>query len=89
MVFGAGPVGLSFVKLGKLFGLGQVDIVDMLPAKLELAKQMGADNGYTPRVKRIGIPDTFIEHGSIPELYKLCGLNAESLAGEIRKMMND
>ena len=48
MVFGAGPVGLSFVKLGKLFGLGQVDIVDMLPAKLELAKQMGADNGYTP-----------------------------------------
>ena len=48
MVFGAGPVGLSFVKLGKLFGLGQVDIVDMLPAKLELAKKMGADNGYTP-----------------------------------------
>lgn len=48
LVFGAGPVGLSFVKLGKLFGLGQVDIVDMLPAKLELAKQMGANNGYTP-----------------------------------------
>lgn len=48
MVFGAGPVGLSFVKLGKLFGLGQIDIVDMLPAKLELARRMGADNGYTP-----------------------------------------
>ena len=48
-----------------------------------------ADNGYTPRVKRIGIPDTFIEHGSIPELYKLCGLDAGSIAGEIRKMMND
>ena len=26
MVFGAGPVGLSFVKLGKLFGLGQVAV---------------------------------------------------------------
>lgn len=48
MVFGAGPVGLSFVKLGKLFGLAQIDIVDMLPAKLELARRMGADNGYTP-----------------------------------------
>ena len=48
-----------------------------------------ADNGYTPLVKRIGIPDTFIEHGSIPELYKLCGLDAGSIAGEIRKMMND
>ena len=45
---GAGPVGLSFVKLGKLFGLGQIDIVDMLPAKLEVARRMGADNGYTP-----------------------------------------
>lgn len=48
LVVGAGPVGLSFVKLGKLFGLGQVDIVDMVPAKLELAKRLGADNGYTP-----------------------------------------
>ena len=48
-----------------------------------------ADNGYTPRVKRIGIPDSFIEHGSIPELYKLCGLNADSIAEEIRKMVND
>lgn len=48
MVFGSGPVGLSFVKLGKLFGLGQVDIVDMLPEKLALAKKMGADNTYTP-----------------------------------------
>lgn len=58
MVFGAGPVGLSFVKLGKLFGLGQVDIVDMLPEKLELARRMGADNGYTPA--EVGTPE-FIE----------------------------
>lgn len=28
IVVGSGPVGLSFVKLGKLFGLGQIDIVD-------------------------------------------------------------
>lgn len=48
MVFGAGPVGLSFVKLGKLFGLARIDMVDMLPAKLETARQMGADNCYTP-----------------------------------------
>jgi 1-deoxy-D-xylulose-5-phosphate synthase len=39
-----------------------------------------ADNGYTATVKRIGIPDKFIEHGSIPELYKLCGMDAESIA---------
>lgn len=47
LVFGSGPVGLSFVKLGKLFGLGQIDIVDRNPEKLVLAKKMGADNTYT------------------------------------------
>ena len=38
-----------------------------------------ADNGYTPRVERIGVPDRFIEQGSIPELYKLCGMDAGSI----------
>ena len=46
-----------------------------------------ADNGYTPQVKRIGVPDEFIEHGSVPELYKLCGMDAGSIAGEIKKMV--
>ena len=61
MVVGSGPVGLSFVKLGKLFGLGQIDIVDMLPAKLEVAKQMGADHGYTP--DQIAAPEFIATHG--------------------------
>ena len=45
-----------------------------------------ADHGYTPFVKRIGVPDQFIEHGYIPELYKLCGMDADSIAGVIRQM---
>lgn len=45
-----------------------------------------ADHGYTPFVKRIGVPDQFIEHGSIPELYKLCGMDADSIAGIIRQL---
>ncbi|MEG1585898.1 MAG: zinc-binding dehydrogenase [Bacteroidales bacterium] len=55
LVFGAGPVGLSFVKLGKLFGLGQIDIVDRLPVKLEIAREMGADHTYTP--EEVETPD--------------------------------
>ena len=47
IIFGAGPVGLSFVKLGKLFGIKHIDIVDILPGKLAVAKKMGADNTYT------------------------------------------
>ncbi|MBI5193283.1 MAG: 1-deoxy-D-xylulose-5-phosphate synthase [Nitrospirae bacterium] len=34
------------------------------------------------RVKRIGIPDKFIEHGSIKELHNIYGLNAEDIAEE-------
>lgn len=61
MVVGSGPVGLSFVKLGKLFGLAQIDIVDMLPAKLEVARQMGADHGYTP--DQIATPEFIAAEG--------------------------
>lgn len=39
-----------------------------------------ADNHYGNKVVRIGIPDQFIEHGSISELYKLCGLDADSIS---------
>lgn len=45
-----------------------------------------ADHGYTPQVKRIGVSDQFIEHGSIPELYKLCGMDADSIAEIIRQL---
>ena len=38
-----------------------------------------ADNVYVPRIKRIGIPDQFIEHGTIPELYKLCGMDEDNI----------
>jgi alcohol dehydrogenase len=48
LIFGAGPVGLSFAKFGKLLGLGQITIVDPLPEKREKALAMGADLALTP-----------------------------------------
>ncbi len=38
-----------------------------------------ADNGYTPTVERIGIPDRFIEHGPVSKLYQLCGLDEDGI----------
>ena len=38
-----------------------------------------ADNHYTPRIRRVGIPDRFIEQGCVAELYALCGMDAESI----------
>ena len=42
-----------------------------------------ADNGYTPRVQRIGVPDTFIEHGTVQELYHLCGMDEEGIFNQL------
>ena len=38
-----------------------------------------ADNGYAPRIKRLGIPDRFIAQGSVKELHRLCGIDEESI----------
>ncbi|WP_294617402.1 1-deoxy-D-xylulose-5-phosphate synthase [uncultured Bacteroides sp.] len=38
-----------------------------------------ADNNYTPHVARIGVPDAFIEHGTVQELYRLCGMDEEGI----------
>jgi 1-deoxy-D-xylulose-5-phosphate synthase len=43
------------------------------------------DNGYTPHLFRIGLPDAFVPHGSIAELNKIYGLDAESIAGFIQE----
>ena len=39
-----------------------------------------SDNNYNIQVKRLGIPDNFVEHGSPEELYHMLGLDAEGIA---------
>lgn len=46
-----------------------------------------ADNGYSAEVKRLGIPDKWIEHGEQPELWKECGFDAEAIAETAKKMV--
>jgi 1-deoxy-D-xylulose-5-phosphate synthase len=43
------------------------------------------DNGYSTRVIRLGIPDRFIEHGSIQELHHECGIDADGIYQAIKK----
>jgi 1-deoxy-D-xylulose-5-phosphate synthase len=45
------------------------------------------ENGYTPRIKRIGVPDEFIEQGSIPELYRLCGMDALGIKDALLELL--
>lgn len=43
VVFGAGPVGLCFIKFAKLLGLGPVIAFDIVDEKVQEAAAMGAD----------------------------------------------
>ncbi len=38
-----------------------------------------SDHGYTPTIKRLGLPDEFVEHGTIDELRQIVGLDNESI----------
>ena len=44
-----------------------------------------ADHSYKPTVKRIGIPNIFVEHGTVKELYRVCGMDEESMLTLIKE----
>ena len=44
--------------------------------------------GFTPRVKNLGIDDCFVEQGKPAELYADCGYDEEALLGAIDVLMN-
>lgn len=49
-----------------------------------------SDNGYDGiTIKRIGINDCFVQHGTVDELYKICILDEESIYSSIIKLANN
>ena len=42
-----------------------------------------ADHGYAARVKRIGLPDEFVQHGNVQELYKLCQMDEDGIVKQL------
>ncbi len=38
------------------------------------------DHGYRPAIVRLGLPDSFVEHGTVSQLRRLVGLDADSIA---------
>ena len=43
-----------------------------------------ADHGYAARVKRIGLPDEFVQHGNVQELYKLCQMDEDGIVKQLK-----
>lgn len=46
-----------------------------------------SDNGYSPKIKRLGIPDKFIEHGTPEELYALLGLDTQGIIKAVEEIL--
>ena len=45
-----------------------------------------SDNGYDVNIRRMGIGDFFVQHGTPAELYHLCGYDAEAIYEAIREI---
>ncbi len=41
------------------------------------------DHGYHPQIVRMGLPDSFVEHGTVKELHHIVGLDAEAILKEL------
>jgi 1-deoxy-D-xylulose-5-phosphate synthase len=46
------------------------------------------EQGYTPKIEVMGIPDMFVEHGTPDELYRICNIDKENVLRAILKYKN-
>ena len=48
-----------------------------------------ADNGFDHiRVKRMGLPDSFVEHGPASDLHKICHIDKDSIIRTIKELIS-
>ena len=48
-----------------------------------------ADHGYSPAITRLGLPDSFVEHGTVAQLQHIVGIDKEAIKAAIGKMKNE
>jgi 1-deoxy-D-xylulose-5-phosphate synthase len=46
-------------------------------------------HGYKADLKTLGIPDRIVEHGTLKELHRECGYDAQAIADAVRQMMKE
>jgi 1-deoxy-D-xylulose-5-phosphate synthase len=47
------------------------------------------ENGYKADVRILGIPDRIVEHGSLKELHRECGYDAQGIAETVRDLLSE
>ncbi len=53
-----------------------------------LIAEYGLENNYSFELKILGVPDRFIEHGTLDELYAKCGFDADGIYLSAKKLIN-
>ena len=48
-----------------------------------------ADNGFAPRIVRLGLPDSFVEHGTVPQLMHITGIDKDGIKKAITGICGD
>jgi 1-deoxy-D-xylulose-5-phosphate synthase len=46
-----------------------------------------AENNYSAKIKLLGIPDKFIEHGSTDDLYRQCGIDVKGITNTVLELL--
>jgi 1-deoxy-D-xylulose-5-phosphate synthase len=45
-----------------------------------------SDHGYHPVIRRLGLPDHFVEHGTVEQLRAIVGIDKESIKKAIAEI---
>ncbi len=48
-----------------------------------------SDHGYSSNVRRLGIPDRYIQQGKVEELHRECGFDATGIAEAVAELLGD
>lgn len=51
------------------------------------ALEFMSDHGYASRIKRLGVPDKWVEHGTQEELYKECGFDKDGIIKTCKEIL--
>ena len=47
------------------------------------------DNGFSPKITRMGLPDKFVEHGTVDQLKHITRIDAQAIKNEIKKITTE
>ena len=76
-------IGCDYEKIDKSYSGEQI-------TELYLKEyEKGRKYGYTPVIKRMGLPDRFIEHGSTPQLLHLCHIDEDAIINTLSELISE